>query len=373
MSIHQQCHAWRVLGLLIYKRPFVDERRGRLRPPGRHRACKLPRLRHINGSHPPREFIPLLASRAPATRSTFREDVWRGLAASSKWLLCKYLYDREGSRLFERITQLREYYPTRCELEILLTHGDEIAARVGPYCTLLAPGCGSGRKLRPLLEALDHPVAVVPIDLATSALDRAVTALSKQRPEVRVVPVVADFTEAFCLPRIPEGERRLLFLGGSTIGNFSELEAVELLRRFGRLVGPRGGILAGVDLPKDRITLERAYDDEEGVTAEFNLNLLRRINRELDGDFRIHQFTHLARWRPERLRVEMHLVSTVPQRATVAGRAFEFARWETIHTENSHKYSIPAFRALAHHAGLNLAHTWTDERGLYSVQYLVMA
>jgi dimethylhistidine N-methyltransferase len=220
------------------------------------------------------------------------------------------------------------------------------------------------------LSSLD-PSAVIPIDLSTSALDRAVAALSKQRPGLRVIPVVADFTEAFYLPGTPGGERRVLFFGGSTIGNFSPLEAVELLRLFARAVGPTGGILVGVDLPKDRITLERAYDDEEGVTAAFNLNLLLRINRELDGDFRIHQFAHLARWRPEQQRVEMHLVSTVRQRALVAERAFEFGQWETIHTESSHKYSISAFRALAQRADLRLDHAWTDSCGLYSVQYFV--
>jgi dimethylhistidine N-methyltransferase len=315
-------------------------------------------------------MIPTTASAPPAATAEFLRDVFDGLARAPKVLSCKYFYDARGSELFERICELDEYYPTRCEAEILRHHGTEMAELFGPRCVLIEYGSGSSRKTRLLLDRLDDPAAYVPVDISAEHLLHSARALALRYPGLAIRPVAADFTRSFSLPPLPSATRRVVFFSGSTIGNFQPAEAVGLLARIARLVGGGGGLLIGVDLRKDRATLERAYDDREGVTAAFNLNLLVRINRELSGNFAIDRFQHRAIYDEALGRIEMHLVSLDEQRARIADRTFKFARAETICTEYSYKYSLGDFRSLAARSGFSVDRVWTDAASLYSVQYL---
>jgi L-histidine Nalpha-methyltransferase len=303
-------------------------------------------------------------------REAFRRDVLRGLRRPHKELPCKYFYDARGSRLFDAICGLEEYYPTRCELEILRRRGGELAAALGPGCAVIEYGSGSSLKTRLLLERLDRPAAYVPIDVSGEHLLRAAARLRARFPGLDVRPVVADFTGPFGLPELPPAARRVVYFSGSTIGNFPPDEAVALLAGIRRLCGPGGGLLIGVDLKKDPAVLEPAYDDARGVTAAFNLNLLVRINRELGADFDLCRFRHLAFYDRDHGRIEMHLVSLAEQAVTVGGSVFYFRQGESIRTEYSHKYGLDDFAALASRAGLRVRGVWTDERGWYSVQYL---
>jgi dimethylhistidine N-methyltransferase len=320
-------------------------------------------------THPWDTFGPAPPAGAAATE--FLRDVLRGLSGPRKELPCKYFYDEAGSRLFECICALPEYYPTRCELAILGRHGPEIARLLGPRCALVEYGSGSGLKTRRLLDRLPDAAAYVPVDISREHLLRSAGALARRYPALEVVPVCADFTRPFALPawRGPAA-RRVVYFSGSTIGNFGPAEATALLAGIARLVGPGGGLLIGVDLKKDRAILEPAYDDAQGVTAAFNLNLLARINRELGADFALARFRHHARYDEAHGRIEMHLVSLERQRAHVGGRAFLFEAGETICTEHSYKYDREGFTALAAEAGLRVERVWTDDQGLYSVQYL---
>ena len=298
-------------------------------------------------------------------------EVLAGLSRARKTLPCKYLYDERGSALFERICELDEYYPTRTELAILAAYADEMAERLGARCLLVEYGSGSGRKTRLLLDHLCEPAGYVPIDISSEALGASARALAADYPELEVLPVCADYTEPLELPRPARpAARRGVFFPGSTIGNFTPLEAQRFLGRMARVAGVGGGMLIGVDLRKDRSVLEPAYDDALGVTAAFNRNLLARINRELGADFELDRFRHLARWNAAAGRVEMHLVSEVEQRVRVADAEFRFAAGETIHTENSYKYALDEFAALAVQAGLAVRRVWTDRDALFSVQYL---
>jgi dimethylhistidine N-methyltransferase len=316
----------------------------------------------------PRSTLP---PAAPHTRE-FLHDVLAGLSRLDKHLPCKYFYDERGSQLFEQICELPEYYPTRCELAILAAHGADMAARVGPGCVLIEYGSGSSRKTRLLLDQLAGPLTYVPVDISREHLEASARRLAADYPHVRCRAVCADFTCPFHLPASTSG-RRVVYFSGSTIGNFGPAEATALLRQIARLVGPGGGLLIGVDLKKDRAILEPAYDDAQGVTAAFNLNLLARINRELAGDFVLDRFRHLAFWNEEHGRIEMHLVSLEAQQVNVAGQTFFLARDETICTEYSHKYSLADFAGMARDAGLEVADVWTDEAGLFSVQYAEVA
>jgi dimethylhistidine N-methyltransferase len=304
---------------------------------------------------------------SPQTRE-FLRDVLAGLSRPDKHLPCKYFYDERGSQLFELICELPEYYPTRCELTILEAHGDEIAARLGPGCVVVEYGSGSSRKTRLLLDRLRDPLAYVPVDLSREHLFASARQLGADYPHVRVVPLCADFTRPIRLPLSASG-KRVVYFSGSTIGNFGPAEATTLLRQIADLVGPGGGLLIGVDLKKDRGLLERAYDDAQGVTAAFNLNLLARINRELVADFVLDRFRHWALWNEEHGRVEMHLISLEAQQVHLAGQVFLLARDETICTEYSHKYSLDDFAGLARAAGLEVRDVWTDPAGFFSVQY----
>jgi dimethylhistidine N-methyltransferase len=299
----------------------------------------------------------------------FLEDVLHGLSCPRKWLPCKYLYDAEGSRLFDRICTLEEYYPTRTEQAILAERRHEIARLAGPGAALVELGSGSSLKVRTLLDAMDAPAAYVPIDISRDHLLAAAADLAADHPGLSVVPVCADYTRPFPLPQAAAGAK-LGFFPGSTIGNFDPPDAKDFLAGVAGTLGKGAGLVLGVDLKKDPARLRPAYDDAEGVTAAFNLNLLRRINRELGGTFDLAGFVHEARWNEDASRIEMHLVSRAAQTVRIGGQAFDFGEGESIHTENSHKYSLDAFRALAQAAGWRPVEAWTDAAGLFSVHYL---
>jgi dimethylhistidine N-methyltransferase len=307
-------------------------------------------------------------------RKRMRDDVVAGLRRRPRTLPCKYFYDERGSRLFEKICELEEYYLTRTELAILERSVAEMARCLGPDCMLIEPGSGSGTKTRLLLEALESPVAWVPVDISRDVLLRSSESIDGAHPELEVLPVCADFTQPFTLPtprRRPA--RRVVYFPGSTIGNFDPPEVVRFLARLRELCAPGGAALIGVDLRKDRKVLEAAYDDAAGVTAEFNLNLLLRVNRELGADFDLGRFRHRSVWNERRGRVEMHLLSTAAQTVSIDGASFSFAAGEAIHSESSYKYDLAGFAGLAGAAGLAVARVWLDERRWFSVQYLTEA
>ena len=298
---------------------------------------------------------------------SFLADVMTGLASCHKSLPAKYFYDASGSKLFEAICALEEYYPTRTEIGILETYADEMAAAIGDNAMVIEYGAGSMEKIRILLNVLTDPVVFVPVDISEAHLIAAARGLCLNYPDLDVQHVVADFTKPVLLPAPPRPvARRVVFFPGSTIGNFDPNQTVEILRSIGDTIGPGGGLLIGVDLQKDEDRMVRAYDDAAGVTAEFNLNLLARINRELDGDFLLERFRHVARYNRDLGRIEMHLQSSVNQAVRVAGRTFNFTAGETIHTENSYKYTLAGFDDLAFRAGFRRDQHWTDEGGMFA-------
>jgi len=301
----------------------------------------------------------------------YRREVVEGLVRSPKAIHCKFLYDQRGSELFDRICELPEYYPTRTELGIMRGHAAEMAARIGPRALLVEYGSGSSLKTPILLDALDDPVAYVPIDISREHLMSSVERLAERYPELEILPVAADYTSPVELPeprRRPE--RRVVYFPGSTIGNFEPEEAREFLRRMAGRVDHGGGVLIGVDLEKDDAVLEAAYNDAEGVTADFNLNLLRRFNRELGADFDLDAFRHVAFYNRDAGRIELHLESLADQTVHLGGEEIHFDRGEQIHTEYSYKYTLEGFRALAADAGIEVEEVWTDDGQLFSVQYL---
>ena len=304
-------------------------------------------------------------------------DVVTGLSRPRKELPCKLLYDERGSALFDAICDLREYYPTRTELSILRRHGGEMAQTLGGDCLLVEYGSGSGIKTRILLDRLagrdPAPAGYVPIDISRAHLLRSARALAVAYPGLEVLPVCADYTAAdLSLPVAAKTPARtVVFFPGSTIGNFHPPTARQFLRGLRRSFGAGTGLLIGVDLKKDPAVLHAAYNDADGVTAAFNLNVLARINRELAADFDLSRFAHYAFYNVRLGRVEMHLVSLAPQAAHVGGHAFRFEAGESIFTESSYKYTPDEFARLAADAGFRLEHVWTDERRLFSVQYLV--
>jgi dimethylhistidine N-methyltransferase len=303
----------------------------------------------------------------------FRADVLRGLARAPKEIPCKYLYDARGSALFEAICRLEEYYPTRTELGILERSVDEIAALLGPGCLVIEPGSGSGRKTELLLGALSDPAGYVPIDISPAPLRAFAGRLAAERPDLEVLPVLADYLDDPALPGPRRAaRRRVVFFPGSTIGNLHPEQAAQFLKRAAVACGRGGGLVVGVDLPKARAVLERAYDDPRGVTAAFNRNLLRRLQRELGADLDRGGFRHRAVWCRDLSRVEMHLVSTRAQAIRVAGRRFDLEPGESIRTECSYKWSLRAFRELARGAGWSVRRVWTDPARRFSVQYLVV-
>lgn len=291
--------------------------------------------------------------------SGFTDDLRAGLAARPRRVPPKWFYDFRGSQLFDRICELPEYYPTRTELALLERHAADIARQIGPGAEIVEWGAGAARKVRLLLGALQAPVGYVPVDISGDYLLAAAAALRAELPGLAIRPLVADFTRALVLPpRLGPGPR-VGFYPGSSIGNFEPAQAAALLRQW-RLELDEGGLLIGVDLVKDPQLLHAAYNDAEGVTAEFNLNLWARANREAGADFRLDQWLHCAFYNPTLQRIEMHLVSRCPQRVTVGGQAFDFDEGDSVHTESSYKYTVPGFQRLAHAAGWSPAGVWVD-------------
>lgn len=300
---------------------------------------------------------------------TFRAAVLDGLSREQKAIEPKWLYDAAGSRLFDRICTLDEYYPTRTEMALLEHSAPEVAATVGPGIALVEFGSGSSIKVRLLLAHLDRPAAYVPVDISREHLLASAESLARAYPKLPVHPVVADYTRRFALPSETVDARPVGFFPGSTIGNFAKGEAGTFLAK-ARETLAGGEMLIGADLIKDEAVLHAAYNDREGVTAAFNLNLLTRINRELDGDFDPAAFRHEGRFNRAHSRIEMHLVSSKRQTVTVAGRVFRFEAGESIHTENSHKFTIDGFQDMARAAGWQPERVWTDPNGWFSLHLL---
>ena len=300
----------------------------------------------------------------------FAADAVAGLTASPKRLSPKYFYDSAGSALFERITQLPEYYPTRREIGILNEHAGDIAALIPPGAALIEFGSGSSTKTRIVLSTATSLAAYVPVDISEQFLLRQAADLRREYPRLAVLPVAADFTKPFGLPDAVQAMPRVGFFPGSTIGNFESHEAAAFLRHAGRILGRGATFIVGVDLVKDTQVLQKAYCDSQGVTAQFNLNVLARMNRELGAKFNLASFEHHAFFNRERSRIEMHLASLKRQRIKLCGECIDFRAGETIHTENSYKYSIESFGALARGAGFTPLAVWTDPDGYFSVHAL---
>lgn len=298
-------------------------------------------------------------------------DVLDGLSRTPKRLPSKYFYDRRGSELFERITHLPEYYPTRIELGLLERYGAEIAEICGPRAHVVEYGSGSGRKTRLLLDALEDPVAYTPIEISRAALLASSERLDREFADIEVLPVCADFTQPVPLPEPSrKAAHAFVFFPGSTIGNFVHDEAVRLLRAMHETMGRDGGALVGIDLQKDPAIIEAAYNDAAGVTAEFTLNLLVRINRDTGSDFDVGAFAHRARYAQEAGRIETFLVSRRAQDVHVDGRTFHFAEGEAMQVEYSHKYTDAGFAAMADAAGLRVVAGWNDDAGWFGLRLL---
>lgn len=311
---------------------------------------------------------------APAATAAPDNDLARaviaGLSLPQKTLPCALLYDARGSELFERITTLPEYYPTRTEAAILTSRAKEIAAHTPPGSVLLEFGSGSSRKTEILLQALPSLAAYMPIDVSQSALDAACQRLSLRFPHLRIIPILGDFAQRQVLPQALAKRPRLGFFPGSTIGNFAPVGACDLLSEMARSLGAGGRLLIGVDLRKDLARLIPAYNDAAGVTADFNLNILVRLNREMGANFDLDRFAHAAIFNAAEGRIEMHLVSRAAQTVDVGGHGFAFTEGETIHTENSYKYSLAQFQGLATEAGWIPRQVWTDAEDLFSLHEL---
>jgi dimethylhistidine N-methyltransferase len=313
--------------------------------------------------------------------SQFATDVHKGLSADAKSLPAKYFYDRRGSELFEDICRLPEYYPTRTERKILRDNAQNIARIIGPDVEVVEFGAGAAEKVRLLLDALPRPRGYLPIDISGPHLADAVAPLAKTYPGLDIRVVAGDFTTVLPLPApLPQARARVGFFPGSTIGNFTPDEALGFLRNAAAMLRTGGpgdalggsGLLIGVDLVKDPAVLHAAYNDSAGVTAAFNLNLLQRVNRELGGSFDLDAFDHYAFYNPREHRIEMHLVSRKAQTVTVCDRRYSFAAGESIHTENSCKYTPASFRQLAEKAGFQPAAMWTDPDSLFSLHWLAL-
>ncbi|MEZ0309685.1 MAG: L-histidine N(alpha)-methyltransferase [Ramlibacter sp.] len=300
----------------------------------------------------------------------FAHDLQRALESRPRSISPKYFYDEEGSQLFDRICELPEYYPTRTELGILADNARAIAAQMGPRAEIVEFGAGSLRKVRLLLDAMDRPARFLPIDISGEHLARSVAALRRDYPGLDVEPVVGDYTQRLLLPApAVRAGRRVGFFPGSTIGNFTPPEALHFLQVAAQML--RGGaLLLGADLVKEPAVLHAAYNDAQGVTAAFNLNLLARANRELGTDFVLDNFDHSAFYNAPQHRIEMHLVSRCRQRVALGGQWHEFEEGESLHTENSYKFTIDSLRALAVRAGFRPGPVWTDDKHLFSVHWL---
>ncbi|MBO0778502.1 MAG: L-histidine N(alpha)-methyltransferase [Ktedonobacteraceae bacterium] len=298
----------------------------------------------------------------------FYREVLHGLRKEQKELYSKYFYDERGSQLFEQICSLDEYYVTRVELEIMQKNMQAIAELLGPHCQIIEYGSGNSKKTRLLLDALPEPTAYVPIDISKEYLLSSSIGLAVGYPNLEVMPICADYTSDFEIPQ-PQHPvaRRIAYFPGSTISNFDPEPARRFLRQ---IANACEGLLIGVDLKKDFNILHRAYNDSKGVTAQFNMNMLARINRELGADFQLDQFRHYAFYNPGQHRIEMHLVSLQDQEVHIGEEMLPFAPGESIWTESSYKYTLAEFARLAASAGFSVANVWTDPQALFSVQYL---
>ncbi|MBV9992810.1 MAG: L-histidine N(alpha)-methyltransferase [Alphaproteobacteria bacterium] len=312
---------------------------------------------------------PSHAPPAPERLSDFARAVLEGLCAPAKRLPCKFFYDARGSVLFDEICALPEYYPTRTEIALFRDHAPEMARTMGREIALIEFGAGALTKVELLLDALERPRAYVPIDISGDYLRAMAAKLEKARPGLNVLPLVADFTKPLALPQCLSEARRVGFFPGSTIGNMDGAEALAFLRKAAAVL-KGGGMLIGVDLVKDPRVLHAAYNDAAGVTAAFNKNLLVRANRELDAGFDLDAFAHYAFYNPHEQRIEMHLMSLKDQHVRVLGRGFYFVQGETVHTENSYKYTVEGFRRLARQAGFAPRQVWSDAQGLFSLHWL---
>jgi dimethylhistidine N-methyltransferase len=312
--------------------------------------------------------------RAARVRRVFQSDVLAGLRRVSKQLSCKYFYDSRGSELFDRICRLDEYYLTRSELAIMDRFALEMGAQIGSGVMLVEYGSGSSVKTRYLLDALPDAVAYVGVDVSGQHLQQAARELARDYPRIEILSVCADFTGDIALPISKRpATHAAVYFPGSTIGNFVPAQAAELLGRIARLCGQDGGLLIGIDLKKDPATIEAAYNDHAGVTAQFNLNLLHRINRELGADFDLDRFFHRASYNGELGRIEMYLVSRVAHVVTIGNEKIEFAAGETICTEYSHKYTVDEFVSIAAASGLALHREWTDQSRHFAVLHFAVA
>ncbi len=299
------------------------------------------------------------------------KEILTGLRQPQKTIAPKFFYDETGSRLFDEICRQPEYYPTRTELGIMQRHMDEIAGLIGPCASIIEFGSGSSIKTRLLLEKLTEPAAYVPVDISREYLAQTTRSLAADFPDIEVLPVCADFTRPFDLPT-PEilPVKNIIFFPGSTIGNFSTQDAVDLMRVMRIEAKDNGALLIGFDLEKSKNIIECAYNDAAGITAEFNLNLLTRFNREYDADFELRAFQHEAVYDEDKKRIEMRLVSLCKQVVQIAGTRIELDEGEYSVTEHTHKYSPERFSVMTQQAGFEPARTWSDVENLFGVQYL---
>jgi len=298
-----------------------------------------------------------------------RSEILNGLERKQKSIDPKYFYDERGSSLFEQITSLPEYYPTRTERQILKRDAKAIAELCGEDCVLIEPGSGSSEKVRLLLDTL-KPAAYVPMDISSDFLKRSAIQLAEEYPWLNIHAVCTDFAKQEKEPEGLPGGKRIVFYPGSTLGNMKPDDAVEFLRNLGHWLNRDGGVLIGIDMHKSTRILEAAYNDQQGITALFNLNMLSNINMLMDANFDISRFSHRAFYNEEKYRIEMHLVSEVDQVVMLADTSVSFTRGETIHTENSYKYTQETFLDIARRAGFAIQSSWSDEQQLFGVHYL---
>jgi dimethylhistidine N-methyltransferase len=306
------------------------------------------------------------------TDTEFLNDVISGLTQQQKTLPCKYFYDDKGAALFEQITTLQEYYVTRTELSILEQHSKSIAQMLPENLSIIEPGCGSGKKVAYLLAHMANVKTFVPFEISEEMLSYSLAHLSPLFPDLAISPLLGDFTHSQMVKQLTkdtalDSQTNLVYFPGSTLGNFAPVKAIEIMNNFHRLCGVNGYVLIGVDLVKERQVLLDAYNDKLGITAAFNKNLLQRINNELNGTFNLDNFSHESRFNEQHSRIEMHLVSNRTQSVIINDQQIDFIAGESIHTENSHKYTLESFKQLAAQANLKLEQTWQDDSNYFAL------
>lgn len=306
------------------------------------------------------------------TDTEFLNDVISGLTQQQKTLPCKYFYDDKGAALFEQITSLQEYYVTRTELSILEQYSQSIAQMLPENLSIIEPGCGSGKKVAYLLAHMANVKTFVPFEISEEMLSYSLAHLSPLFPDLAISPLLGDFTHSQMVKQLTkdtalDSQTNLVYFPGSTLGNFAPVKAIEIMNNFHRLCGVNGYVLIGVDLVKERQVLLDAYNDKAGVTAAFNQNLLQRINNELNGTFNLDNFSHESRFNEQHSRIEMHLVSNCTQSVIINDQQIDFIEGESIHTENSHKYTLESFKQLAAQANLKLEQTWQDDSNYFAL------